>query len=891
MVKGLILEPWAFSSNQVGFFAVNRSLVAVVLLLLALSGAFYCLIDDGVVEEIDEVAITTEDPGNSTEVRRYSSIPRKSAEVAEGGKENYSDLPQFRFANDSTLTADNSTVMWVVGKKTGTGIPDAVVTVLSQDEYDNHDGEEKVRQDPFDFFSKHGRHFRTDKNGQVRVPDLSGEVMIAGMTKDRIYYLSAEAPLPLRLILSLSPAIDVRARVVNPQGHLVPETKVQLFVRYFGGMNGGETWHSPLSFGVTNEKGLAHLRVPEYLILGATRHRLRAQLRLGIEGFLQSAKTAKFDPKEPPQGVVELELPGYGGFEVAIQNVDGSPCEKPLKVLIAIHQDGQKLTSFFATRRAIVSQETTTGKVFWPKLPCGLRYDVTVMGEMIRNKPMTQVFEGPALPRSIARRTFRFTWKAPVLRGQLRTPDGQFLKKQKLRLRMTTIYATTSGNRNQSRSSGSDYYRTSTDGEGRFEVDLQAYSKRSPFFARHLKMTTAGRKGLGPLLKRLRIAQLGRQDDVDLGIVTLDEAELLVSGRVVDVHGGPIYRARFHAEFDGQDSGGEPSLFATEIRRIRTRRDGAFAIYGSFGSNSLSLKSFAQKYLDKQVVVQQPTSDLILTLPKPALLRGRIVFSNGLSSSGLVVRLLALGETKLKSIKVQVAKDGEFVARDLRPGDYRLVVAPHESRSNLLLDLPLSLVDGQHLDLNEVRIKFAGARLDLVTVDPPKIKVGLLISVCEPGTAKEVTRFVLTKNKETLYIPIPVCDLHLTTAGYRQTVMKNVTSGKVELRMKPGLPVTFEFVNPEILPEGYEVNFYVDPNLGTGPFWLRNMGPRHREPFHSPGRFSMSARIAHVGNRGKTVRVPVSPPFVHVLDKIGPQLFKLSLSQDDVDDVIRRLKP
>ncbi len=867
---------------------MNKFIVAVVFLVLLLSGAFCWFLVDGVAEEIDDVAIAEESESPS-EVRRYSSTPRKTAEVSEESKGNSSDLPQLLFANDSTLTADNSTVIQVVNSKTGAGIPDAVVTVLPRIDYARLRGEEKVRQDPFDFFSKHGRHFRTDESGQVRVPDLSGEVTVAGMTKDRIYYQNAEAPLPLRLILSLAPAIDVRARVVDSQGHLVPETKVQLFVRYLGGMNGGETWNRPLFFGVTNGKGIAHLRIPEYFLRGATRYLLEGQLRLGIEGFLQTAKTVKFDLKDPPQGIVELELPDHGGLEVTIQNVDGSLCEKPLKVFVAPHREGEKLSGFFATRRAIVSQETTNGKVFWPQLPCGLRYDVTVKGDIIRNKPMMQVFDGPTLSESIVRQTFRFTWKAPVLRCQLRTPDGKFLKKQRLRLRMTTTYANANGGKNQSRSSGMDYYRTTTDVEGRFEIDLQSYSKSSPFFDRHLKITASGQNG--PLLKRLRIAQEDRQDDVDLGIVTLDEAELLVSGRVVDVHGDPIYRAKFRGRFNGREATGEPGLFATEIRRIRTGRDGAFAIYGSFGSGSLSLRSFAQQYLDGQVVVQQPTSDLVLSLPKPSVLRGRIVFSNGLSSSGVVVSLLPVGQKKPKPIKAKMSKIGGFVARDLRPGDYRLVVTPHESQSNLLLDLPLSLLDGQHLDLGELRIKFEGARLELVTVDPPKIKIGLLISVREPGTTKEVTRYVLKKSKETLYIPIPVCDLHLTTAGYRQTVMKNVTSGKVELRMNPGLPVMFEFVNREILPEGYEVNFYVDPNLGTGPFWLRNMGPQHREPFHSPGRFYMSAQIAHVSNRGKTVSISVSPPFIHVLDKMDPQLFKLSLSRDDVEEAIQGLGP
>ncbi len=868
---------------------VNKLLFLIILLLVILSAAFFWFLDADINEEIEDVEITSAESEKPDEVSRYSVPNREEITSRKDAARLAHTLPTFSFANDSQLTEENSTVVEVIDDRTEEPVPNAIVTILPKREYDSLEGWARTREDAFAFFSKHGTHFQTDDRGRVRIPDLTQDPMVAAMTANRISFGRYLAPMRMFLQVRLHSSIDVVARVVDGRGQPLPEAKVQLIVRFAGGRNHGESWIRPLFSGITNKEGLARIRIPNYLLRTALKHRHNPKLSIGVSGFLNPANTVAFDMDKPPEDIVELKIPDFAGLEIAILNEDGSRCERALTVILSNHEEGEG-ANYYGTQRAMTSRETSTGLVHWPRLPCGSRYNVTVRPESARNEAVTQVLEGPKTPGSLVRHTIKLDLAVPIMRGELRRPNGEALKNQPLYLKVN-IRRKPSGNKFGAIEIMSyESYATKTDERGRFQVDLRSGWSARRALGKHLIIKTVGPVKTPVFFKVIPLGSIS-DGDVDLGIITLDREEVLIDGRVVDVHGDPIYRVGFWGTFTKATGNAAPGFFATDIHRIRTGRDGNFVIHGSLGSVTLNLNASAEGFKRTSFLVKEPSSGLVVTLSRPASLQGEIIFSNGLSTAGVVTRLLAVGGGEASPIVVKVNKKGSFVAKNLTPGNYRLTVTPHKSRSNLLLDMPLSLSDGQDLDLGDIRVEFDGARLDLVTVEPAKIKRGMLISVCEPGTTKEVTRFVLTKRKETLFIPIPVCDLHLTTAGYRQTVMKRVTSGLVELRMDPGIPVAFQFANPDVLPKGYEVNFYVDPNLGTGPFWLKNIGPGHTEPFHSPGRFRMSAQVAFLGNRRKTLSIPVSPLFITVADKVDPQLFELSLSEDDVNDVIRRLKP
>ena len=233
---------------------------------------------------------------------------------------------------------------------------------------------------------------------------------------------------------------------------------------------------------------------------------------------------------------------------------------------------------------------------------------------------------------------------------------------------------------------------------------------------------------------------------------------------------------------------------------------------------------------------------------------------------------------------------GKFAGERLKAGRYELkVYDEHAPKRPLLKGYRFILGPGEDRDLGDIKVDFEGTRLDLVKIVPTDARQGVYVVAKSPQTGRVLTQFFMTKERQTLFLEGRSCDLHLTADGFRQQVIRDVSTGEFEIRMRDGIQVRFEFRNAHQVPDGYTVEFYVDPNLGTGYFWLNEVVGIKAQSFHSPGTYKMKAKICHHKNRAKKVDVQLLVSKIKVLDLDREQTFDLEIDLSAANAAIRKL--
>lgn len=157
-----------------------------------------------------------------------------------------------------------------------------------------------------------------------------------------------------------------------------------------------------------------------------------------------------------------------------------------------------------------------------------------------------------------------------------------------------------------------------------------------------------------------------------------------VSGRIIDMEGRPIERAKILAmneESSGAESGPE----------------GKFIVFG-LGDRSVTLRAEAPEHgIVFAQNVRPGATDVDIRLPKAATISGRVVVDPLPPAFG--VRLWkfepGLGQELGQQYHARIGKAGEFAVQNLAPADYRLEI---EAEGYEALDRPtLSLRAGQDL--------------------------------------------------------------------------------------------------------------------------------------------------------------------------------------------------
>jgi hypothetical protein len=857
-----------------------KNLLLIFSVVAAILGAFiWMFLAPEEDDFLDEVQITTTDSEVDRVPRRASGSAREiepEPRVVRRAKVNL-DQP-IVFANTTGLDDSNSTIVTVVDNLTNESLAGAVVAVVEKDAQAGFVQERLIRSDFLGFFRTFGSHYQTSEDGTVRIPDRLTGCIIAAFTDNLFVRQTQDAPLPLAFELRASPILKIKARVLDGSGQPVVDASVRLGL--FSSSNRGRTGERYIGIQTarTGEDGIALLRGIGGELYSAQRGLSNAKGFVDIDGLFIPRVKEFVDLENPPKGLIDLRLPELGSIDLRILMTDGTPLRKLGRVEI-VGYDRSNAPGFANSHNQVLYLgHIEDGRLLIPHVTCGKKFRIIVWADVLGDVTLSDVKSGPTKPGETKEITLRIPMKIPALRGRVLDSAQVPLVNQKIEVVVRGRFSWNFMMRGLLR----------TDEKGHFELPMgfglypeKRCSKRT------LTIRDLDTNATTPAMVQVALTLDPITNDLELGDLVLKDADCLASGRVVNANGLPVYRAKIAVNLMNYEQAVRNENKIEAVFPPRVGRDGEFRIFGTSTTEELRITISADDYLTQSIDVKKGQENVEVELIEPARIRGRLVLANGADAKDLFCTLINVQSDDKK--KLNLKADGAFSQSEISAGTYRLFVTGHKSQDEALLEETITLAPGQNYDFGDLRIEFSGARLDLTLIQPKRVPRGLLVVVRDPASDKEITRFVMGYKQETIYVPVKICDLLLTTAGYRQTTISGVSGGDVQLRLLPGIPVTFEFMNSEVVPKDHMIEFWVNPNLGTGPFWLKEIGPNHVVPFHSPGTYRMSATIAKVGKLSKRERFPVSPRRVEVLDSTSTQNFRLRLDPEDIKRALKKL--
>ncbi len=818
--------------------------------------------------DLDTVEVEFTEPTRSEPHRRGSLPDRRGL----GGKEPQIpmglDVPINNFGQAQELDAKNSTLVRVVNAKTQKAVANCDVSVLEMGPFLAADGKREIKTDFLGFSRARGLHYQTSAAGEVRIP-LSEETWVVGAyVPGKFGRGTIPTPPPAEIKIELQETINLAARVLDSRRNPVSGAGVEFGVVHLK-KDRGQRWHQSLARGTTDGKGVAHLHAMGASVNDTIKFPKGKRFYLAAEGVLVPRAEVEFELDQLPKNVVDLQLKPAGSLTVKILDTDGSLCTDRIHVRVLNAETAALVIPYDAWKFSLFEGSIDSGVLQIPFVTTGIKLSITVMGPGSALQKFTKIIDGPTQFGENLQATLQFEKRRSVVRGRIVGPEGKPIADARFATRIES----------KQKFTGIYYNSLRTDHDGRFELVLKSdFRITKKVRSRSLSLSRGENLVVTPMTATVALPSDPILADLDIGDVTLHQPNRLVSGLVLDVNGVPVLGARIKLSPVG--------LF---LGRLVADRFGRFSAYGDLVAPWFRVMVTAEGYISKAEQVRNGAAGVTIYLDHPATVKGRFVLANGSHSGGLVAFLHEEGSANRH--RCLVWDNGLFRADDLRPGTYNLTVYGNKSdRKELLSRKSIIVGSGETKDMGEVFIQFEGIRIEMVLEEPKKIKGGVFVVVRDQTSGKELRRILMTRGRETIFVSAQTCELQLTADGYRQTTLRNVTGGKTPLRLTPGIPVHFVFANPQDVPKGYVVEFFVDPNLGTGPFWLKNIGRNFTQPFHSPGSYRMSATLSTLKNRRRTTRLPVASGDILVLDSASDQTFSLRMSVNDLEAATERLR-
>jgi protocatechuate 3,4-dioxygenase beta subunit len=281
-------------------------------------------------------------------------------------------------------------------------------------------------------------------------------------------------------------------------------------------------------------------------------------------------------------------------------------------------------------------------------------------------------------------------------------------------------------------------------------------------------------------------------DGLDALIELIVEHDFRVAGTVVDAAGEPISDAIVHFQHAVPASYRPPTAVPTATLEplaageVRADASGGFVVSG-LGPGDVELLARAPGAstgraaapVMASVRVRAGDEHVVLALPAPARIRGRVLAAPGRPATELEVSLVQRGGT------VRVADpDGRFELADIdpTPGSYRVSVAAAGAAARTL---EVRVAPGQTTDLGTVTLE-SGRTLRGRVLDPAGVAVGgAVISVDDASGA----RIAQSRSDELggfeLAVPNATLTVHATVAGVGSSRFEAVPPGRgaIELHL------------------------------------------------------------------------------------------------------------
>ena len=478
---------------------------------------------------------------------------------------------------------DGDVELLVVLAESGEAIPGAQVTFLDRRANPEWVASWSEPTTRLQFVRSHGRVLEADPQGVVRLPMTDSGAVSARLGG---HYGELEWNLPPRqpLRLEVHADSDLRVRVLDERG--LPRTGVPVVL-----MRDRDGVGIPMITRQTvgAEAIAAFPRVRQLLGAGATAVG-GCSVTLGFP-CAQPPRRA-IDTDAPPTEVVDLRMPPTGRLVVRVADETGQPLQSLANVTLGatLGPNGEPVQQGATTQRLV------GGRASFPYVGVGARFQVRLDGAADR-PPKTETHEGPSRPGE--EKEISLTWadRYPSVTARAVDSAGAPLSQRRGR------YFLWSG----TQVNGGPVL--ATDGSGRFTliVDRPLAADGS----RRVEATLFAATGGPPLEARIDLGFDLQGVSVELGDVVFLPASALVSGRVVDAAGAPLFGVHVRAEVPAPDG----SWRAERNLASSTDREGAFAIYGRSEARTLRLVALRQGFEEARTPSVAPgTGGLEITL-------------------------------------------------------------------------------------------------------------------------------------------------------------------------------------------------------------------------------------------------------------------------------------
>lgn len=433
------------------------------------------------------------------------------------------------------------------------------------------------------FLREHGRAVIADAQGGLRLPATGSGVLALstpGWFGERAWERAPTGPILLRAGREAGLAVQV----LDARGRPQPDVPLAVVRRSDGLDRILVTRTTAAATGLATFDHLRRLLVGD----GAT------EFALTFAFPLVDPPRISLDPGALPGETLRLELPPTGPVRVRVLDERRRPLREVVDVILGrmVNLGGERVFE------AGLHQRLVQGETRFRHVGVGVTLALRLAGSPER-PPLTSEHPGPA--RAGAEALCVVSWKDryPAIVARAVLEGGGSLANRRGR------YVVTGGG------GGKGGPPISTDAGGRFRVVISEPWEQGD--ERFLEAKLFPRDGEAPLVARLDLSHPLPPGDHDLGTALFRPLPAVVSGRVTDPAGIPLFGAHVRAEVPiGQGWQALRDLAAT------SDRDGGFTIYGETQASELRLRCLRRGYEEGILGPVRPGSSGLELVIEPA---------------------------------------------------------------------------------------------------------------------------------------------------------------------------------------------------------------------------------------------------------------------------------
>ncbi len=637
--------------------------------------------------------------------------------------------------------------------------------------------------------AEHGREFKTDARGEVRVPRVATGAHVNAEFGEFFGESAIEAQ--TEVVLELVADGSISAQVFDVDGHPVGGAVVVLCPLQGAGKLGDLAARA-----VTRpEDGLAVIRHARSTMKIAPSN----DFEVVVDAVLAEPLAQRVSRENWPTTPLRFDLPATGSVEVRVLDARGAPISDSFDARIWVpdhHSVSIAERSEYEGQRTSSVQMIRSGSALFPFVGLGL--DLSVRAEV--ETSMVKVFDavGPGPTRRDERVRFDLGSPAntPYLAGRLIDEHGAPLAGFAFAVRLGVRHESSTKSWSESIST-----RGATSSEGRFEIALQA--RWSSDCSRHLWFTNRDRSAAAQITGDLAVDGELRLGINDIGDIPMRVPPLIASGRVVDESGAPVSGAWISVV--GRDAVQLlPAVMEEPEPSTTCDAEGRFTLRGSPARSTVELRATQSGFLvETPRAVAVGSEALEFTLRRAATIDGFARVDAALERGDIVVSCRSKDAKVNVNTQLASTEDStrwKFSLQNVAPGTYEFEFLARSGASLLRLDDVVAKFGARDPRLDDVDLRGlihvfvvrvvdangAAPEFALVRTRPVHTDGQWLDAACSKGLLRVLDT-------------VEALDLIVSAPGHRTARVPSIR-GDTTVQLKRGLPVRVVLSDPSIVP-------------------------------------------------------------------------------------------